>query len=171
MIKLNKINLFFLLIVFVFLIISIGILLFNLILPQKGAPKKEPSVFPTLIPSTEPTLVLPTNAKIFSVIRNAPIQGPDIFYLPVQPVELTFSTPLEAGSLTYSVNPFVETVIKQGSIPTAVIISPTFSWKNGLTKIKIHKGNISLDGSILPSDFIYSLQTNLPPAPPEGENY
>ena len=168
----SKLKPIHLLIALVFLIIPIIAILLSFIKSGKTIDRKNIMPTPVVRPVTSPS-PLPPGVKTMQIIRAAPFSREDIFYLPIQPVELTFTDDVSPTDLKYTINPKVETLVEQGSIPTSIIISPVKSWVDGTTKITILSSTVSRNKTILNVPFIYELRTSLPPAPPpeSEDNY
>ena len=169
---LNRVKPIHLLILLIFIIIPLIVLLLSF--SRKS--EREEIIVPTPTPSITgpvPTLTLPPGVKTMEIIRSAPFPREDIFYLPIQPVELTFTDAVSPESLRYNVEPSIETKVEQGSIPNALIISPLKWWEDGTTKITVLSTTTSNSGAVLASPFTYDLRVSLPPAPnPElDDNY
>ncbi len=166
----NRIKPIYLLLALLLLVVPTILLLITLI---RGAPEREKVPQPTLTPAATVSPTIPPGVKTMSTIRAAPFSREDIFYLPNQPVELTFTEALLPQSVKYTAEPNVETKIEQGSIPNAIIISPVRWWEDGTTKITVLPETISQNGAILGTPFIYELRVSLPPAPDSKseENY
>ena len=163
----------FLFVILVFFITPVILLLIGLSVsrPQQKQPTPTPP-----IKNVSPTATTgPSNQDVQNtlfVVRAAPLQALDLFYLPVQPIELTFTSPISPENLKYTVSPFVETKTKQGTMSTSVIVYPAGNWKSGLTTVTIGSGTKSSSGSPLSQDFIYYLNTSLPRTiPPNAADY
>lgn len=165
----NKIKPTYLLILLVIIAIPLVLLLFpffKLTGPSTITPTPTMSlVSPTAVPT------LPPGVPELRIIRAAPIQNPQVAYLPVQSIELTFTKSVLPEELKYKVEPYVETTVRQGSISNALIIRPVLKWEDGETIITILPSTTTSNGARMSLPFIYRMISSIPPAP-EGEgNY
>lgn len=163
----NRIKPVSLLIILVFLVIPLLLLWLALSFKPKGEIVEIPTVPPTISPA--PTL--PPGTKTMKVFGSTPLQREDINYLPIQPIEITFTDSVAPESVKYTIDPYVEAVLEQGSISSAVIISPVASWKDGLTIITILNSTVSKNGARLSTPYIYEVRSSLPPEPEGDGNY
>lgn len=167
----KKIKPIYLLILLILIVVPLVFLLLSLFI--KPSPRKTPSEAPivTITPLPTPIPTLPPGVNELQIIRAAPIQSSQLAYLPVQSIELTFSDPILPEELKYNVEPFVETTVRQGSIPNALIIRPRSKWEDGETVVTILTTTTTKSGAKLLSSYIYRMISAIPPAP-EGEgNY
>ncbi|OGH15937.1 MAG: hypothetical protein A3C30_03815 [Candidatus Levybacteria bacterium RIFCSPHIGHO2_02_FULL_40_18] len=166
----KKIKTIYLFIVLFIIVIPVFFLLLSLIL-RPYVPRTETTPEPTREITSSPTLG--PQVKTFQVIRSSPRQSSDLFYLTFQPVEFLFSGVVIPENLKYTVEPFVKTSVRQGTVPNSLIITPAISWAEGRTKITVTQETKSTEGSALYPPFIYELNTSSPPIPDaeEGETY
>lgn len=166
----NKIKPIYLLILLVVTVVPLVLLLFSLLKSPNQLPSK---VIPTTIPSKIPTPIptLPPGVSELRIIRSAPIQNINVFYLPIQSVELTFTDTVTPQDIKYKIDPHVETTVRQGSIPNALIVRPATKWDDGETTITILTTTSSQSGAKMATPYVYTMRSTIPPAP-EGEgNY
>lgn len=90
-------------------------------------------------------------------------------YLPVQPVQITFTQSISPDSLKYQAIPTSNSFVTQGKTPNSLIISPTTFWVNGTTTITIFKTTTSAGGLGLKNPQSYILKTAAPTIPPNLE--
>ncbi len=165
----NKIKPVYLLILLVIIVIPLVLLLFSFFKPTGPSTITPTPTLPLISPAAVPTL--PPGVPELRIIRAAPIQNPQIAYLPIQSIELTFTDPILPEELNYSIEPYVDTTVRQGSISTALIIRPKVKWQDGETIITILPTTVVQSGARLVSPYIYRMLSAIPPAP-EGEgNY
>lgn len=166
-----KIKPIYLLLLLIVIVIPVIFILLSLFRPSKIIPP--PTITPaiTVPPSKNPTPTLPPGITELKIIRAAPIQNPQIAYLPIQSIELTFTDPILPQELNYTVKPHIETTVRQGSISTALIIRPILKWQDGETIVTILPTTTTTSGARLLTPYIYRMISAIPPAP-EGEgNY
>jgi len=167
----NKIKPVYLLILLVVIVIPVVLLLLSLF--RSSAPRLPTSITPpiTPIPSQTPVPTLAPGVPDLKIIRAAPIQNPQIAYLPIQAIELTFTNSIPPEELKYTVEPHVETTIRQGSISNALIIRPAVKWQDGETIVTILTSTVTSDGARLLTPYVYRMISSIPPAPVGEGNY
>jgi|SRR3989344_4644920 len=167
----NKIKPIYLLILLVVIVVPLILLFLSLLKPSITSPPA--SITPTITLAPLPTIIptLPPGVSELRVVRAAPIQNPQVAYLPIQSIELTFTDIVLPEELEYTIKPHVETTVHQGSISNALIIRPALKWEDGETIITILPSTTTSSGARIILPFIYKMISSLPPAP-EGEgNY
>lgn len=86
-------------------------------------------------------------------------------YIPVQPVQITFTKPVSISSLKYQITPDSKTYVTEGKTPNSLVISPSTFWGNGKTTITILSTTTSSSGLKLKNPQSYVLKTAAPTIP------
>jgi hypothetical protein len=113
-----------------------------------------------------------SQAPIASVASVFPKQNINVEYLPIQQLEVTFTTIISPSDITVSSSPKAKIKITTTIIDAKTLVfSPEPSWSPGITTINI--SSVSKGGKrILPEDFTYRLNTEYPKSPPaDSEEY
>lgn len=131
----------------------------SLFLGKAGTPEKQGN---TPLPTAAPTQQI--NVNDLYVVGIIP-EDTTKTYLPVQPIQVTFTQAVSPSSLKYQVLPSSESFVTQGKTPNSLIISPTSFWNNGATTITILDTTMSDKGLGLKNPQSYVLKTDAPAIP------
>lgn len=138
-----------------FLIIILFVLLF---FSETKNPQEK--TFPT--PTRYPLPTVSFQRQKLKIAATIPEQDPTKQYLPIRQVSFIFNAPIEASHFFYTINPVVETNVKNGKNPNTIIISANDIWKEGITTITILPNTTSINGLRLGTPFIYKINTAFP---------
>lgn len=124
-------------------------------------------LFPTTPSNPNPTTPAPTSNEFkpgeLSIISIDPKDTSKTF-LPIQPIEITFTMPVSKNSILYTTEPLTDSFVSEGNKDNSLIISPTTIWSSGVTQINI-TGAISTSGENLINPQRYILKTAIPTIP------
>ncbi len=139
-------------VVFLFIATVVAILFLN---PTPR--KRQPITIPTPIP-VQP-IVKPTTLKL---LTTAPPEDPLDRRLPIQQIAFVFNEPVSPGGFFYSIDPFVETIVRQEDSSYTIILSAKGVWTEGTTTISILPTTQSTKGNRLNLTYKYKLLTGYP---------
>jgi len=164
----NRINPKILFVVSIIIVVPLLVLLFASLGSFRTSPMKQGPGKTGLSPTPYPTL--PPGAPRIDIIRSSPLQDGQV-YLPVQPVEFTFSGPIVASEVKIETEPATKTTIRKGTIDSSVVVTPENSWASGDTTITVLPTTFS-SGKRLAAPYSYILRSGIPATPAhENENY
>lgn len=90
-------------------------------------------------------------------------------YSPAQPIEVTFTQPVEETSIRYKITPSTEVLINPGASGNSIIISPLTVWTIGETTISILPQTLSTSGNPLQNPQEYLLKAAIPTLPEHSD--
>lgn len=122
-----------------------------------GSQQKPPTSQTTPTPQT-----FPSTALYISSITPADTSQA---YLPVQPIQINFTQPINKNSLKYSVTPATESFVVSGQTANSLIIVPTTFWNGPRITITILGETISSTGNDLKNPQTYILNLAIPTIP------